>query len=98
VLGPDGDSDLDAPHSRKHDKWAQLYVPFTCSLAMRVDCRPLPLSLRKANLARPLRRRVDGFFPAEYDAGEIAYDLPANRASKASPSTYVSHSVSSRSA
>jgi bifunctional non-homologous end joining protein LigD len=35
----------------------------------------LPLSLRKRNLARLLRRRVPGIFPAEYDVGEMAYDL-----------------------
>jgi bifunctional non-homologous end joining protein LigD len=39
------------------------------------DQRQLPLSLRKINLARLLRRRIPGVFVAEYEAGEIGRDL-----------------------
>jgi bifunctional non-homologous end joining protein LigD len=34
------------------------------------DHRQKPLSLRKANLARLLERRVDGIFIAEYEQGD----------------------------
>jgi bifunctional non-homologous end joining protein LigD len=74
VLGPDGISDFDALASRKHDERARLYA-FDMLVSDGDDYRQLPLSLRKANLARLLRRRVEGIFPAEYDAGEIVYDL-----------------------
>jgi len=39
------------------------------------DQRQLPLSLRKTNLARLLRRRIPGIFTAEYEQGEIGRDL-----------------------
>jgi bifunctional non-homologous end joining protein LigD len=69
-----GVSNFDALASRKHDKRAQLYA-FDTIASDGEDLRPLPLSLRKRNLARLLRRRVDGIFVAEYDAGEMKYDL-----------------------
>ena len=39
------------------------------------DLRRLPLSMRKANLARLLARRVDGIFLADFEQGEIGPDL-----------------------
>jgi bifunctional non-homologous end joining protein LigD len=39
------------------------------------DMRPLPLSIRKANLARLLARRSDGIFIAQFEQGEIGPDL-----------------------
>jgi len=39
------------------------------------DYRRLPLSLRKASVARLLSREVDGIFIAEYEQGEIGADL-----------------------
>jgi bifunctional non-homologous end joining protein LigD len=35
----------------------------------------LPLSMRKANLARLLARRTDGIFVSEFEQGEIGPDL-----------------------
>jgi bifunctional non-homologous end joining protein LigD len=60
LLGVDGVSDFDGLHSRKHDDEVQLYTFDILAL----DCDdlralPLPLSMRKANLARP-----DGIFQA----------------------------------
>jgi ATP-dependent DNA ligase len=60
--------------SRKHDERAQLYA-FDMLAGDGDDYRGLPLSIRKRNLTRLLRRRVDGIFPAEFDVGEIVYDL-----------------------
>jgi hypothetical protein len=39
------------------------------------DQRQLALSLRKANLARLLRRPIPGIFIAEYEQGDIGRDL-----------------------
>jgi hypothetical protein len=39
------------------------------------DMRPLPLSIRKANLARLIARRSDGIFIAQFELGEIGPDL-----------------------
>jgi hypothetical protein len=39
------------------------------------DLRQLPLSPRKANLARSLSRPVEGIFVAEHEQGDIGYDL-----------------------
>jgi len=39
------------------------------------DLRDLPLSMRKANLARLLARRPDGIFLSEFEQGEIGPDL-----------------------
>ena len=39
------------------------------------DLRKLPLSMRKANLARLLARRVDGIHLAPFEQGEIGPDL-----------------------
>ena len=37
--------------------------------------RDLPLSMRKANLARLLARRPDGIFVSDFELGEIGPDL-----------------------
>jgi bifunctional non-homologous end joining protein LigD len=39
------------------------------------DLRRLPLSMRKAGLARLLARRVDGIFLSDFEQGEIGPDL-----------------------
>jgi bifunctional non-homologous end joining protein LigD len=39
------------------------------------DMRQLPLSMRKANLARLLARRTEGIFIAPFEQGEIGPDL-----------------------
>jgi bifunctional non-homologous end joining protein LigD len=74
VLGVDGVADFNALHSRKHDEEVQLYA-FDILTLDGEDLRPLPLSLRKTNLARLLARRPDGIFVAPYEQGEIGPDL-----------------------
>jgi hypothetical protein len=37
------------------------------------DLRELPLSMRKANLARLLARRPDGIFLSDFEQGEIQW-------------------------
>lgn len=74
VLGVDGVSDFDALHSRKHDTEVQLYTFDIIALGGE-DLRQLPLSMRKANLARLLRGRPDGMFVAPFETGEIGPDL-----------------------
>ena len=39
------------------------------------DLRPLPLSMRKASLAKLLHRRPDGIFTGSFEQGEIGPDL-----------------------
>jgi bifunctional non-homologous end joining protein LigD len=74
ILGVDGYSDFNALHSGKHNDEVQL-----CAfdvLAMDGDhLRDLPLSMRKANLARLLARRPDGIFVSDFEQGEIGPDL-----------------------
>jgi bifunctional non-homologous end joining protein LigD len=74
VLGPDGVSDFAALHSGRHNEWAQLYA-FDMLAGDGKDQRQLPLSLRKTNLARLLKRRIPGVFIAEYEQGEIGRHL-----------------------
>ena len=74
VLGIDGIPDFNALHSRRHDEEAQLYA-FDIMALDGEDLRPLPLSLRKTNLARLLARRPDGIFVAPFEQGEIGPDL-----------------------
>ena len=74
VLTVDGISDFNALHSRKHDEEVQLYA-FDILALDGEDLRPLPLSLRKTNLARLLARRPDGIFVAPFEQGEIGPDL-----------------------
>jgi bifunctional non-homologous end joining protein LigD len=74
VLGVDGVADFNALHSRKHDAEVQLYA-FDVMALDGDDLRALPLSMRKANLARLLARRPDGIFVAPFEKGEIGPDL-----------------------
>ena len=74
LLGVDGISDFNALHSRKHDEEVQLYT-FDILALDGEDLRPLPLSLRKTNLARLLARRANGIFVAPFEQGEIGPDL-----------------------
>jgi ATP-dependent DNA ligase len=73
-LNVDGRSDFNGLHSRKHDAEVQLYA-FDCLVNSGEDVRRLPLSFRKANLARLLARRVDGIHLADFEQGEIGPDL-----------------------
>jgi bifunctional non-homologous end joining protein LigD len=52
----------------------QLYA-FDCLALDGDDLRGLPLSMRKANLARLLARRPDGIFVAPFEQGEIGPDI-----------------------
>ena len=74
ILGVDGISDFDALHSGKHNEEVQLYA-FDMLAGDGDDMRSLPLSMRKANLARLLARRTDGIFIAPFEMGEIGPDL-----------------------
>lgn len=74
VLGVDGVSDFNALHSRKHDDEVQLYA-FDLLAVDGDDVQKLPLSMRKASLARLLRGRPDGIFVAPFELGEIGPDL-----------------------
>jgi bifunctional non-homologous end joining protein LigD len=74
VLGADGISDFEALYSHKHDEAAQLYA-FDVLAIDGEDLRRLPLSMRKASLARLLRGRPDGIFVAPFEQGEIGPDL-----------------------
>ena len=74
ILGVDGVSDFDALHSGKHNEEVQLYA-FDMLAGDGDDMRALPLSMRKANLARLLARRTDGIFVAPFELGEIGPDL-----------------------
>jgi bifunctional non-homologous end joining protein LigD len=70
VLGVDGISDFAALYSRRHDEEVQFYA-FDMLLGDGDDMRQLPLSIRKANLARLLARRSDGIFIAPFELGEV---------------------------
>jgi ATP-dependent DNA ligase len=74
VLGLDGVSDFAALHSGRHCERAQLYA-FDMLAGDGEDHRHLPLSVRKTNLARLLKRRVPGIFIADYEQGEVGRDL-----------------------
>jgi bifunctional non-homologous end joining protein LigD len=74
LLGGDGISDFNGLHSRRHDDEVQLYAFDILSLDGE-DLRNLPLTMRKANLARLLARRPDGIFVSEFEQGEIGSDL-----------------------
>jgi len=66
--------DVSALHSGRDNERAQLYA-FDMLAGDGEDQRQLPLSLRKTNLARLLKRRIPGVFIAEYEQGEIGRDL-----------------------
>jgi ATP-dependent DNA ligase len=74
LLGADGHSDFNGLHSRRHDAEVQLYA-FDILTSDGEDLRRLPLSMRKANLARLLARRIDGIHLAPFEQGEIGPDL-----------------------
>ena len=74
LLGVDGRSDFNGLHSRKHDAEVEFYA-FDILVSDGEDLRKLPLSMRKANLARLLARRVDGIFLSDFEQGEIGPDL-----------------------
>jgi bifunctional non-homologous end joining protein LigD len=74
ILGVDGYSDFDALHSGRHNDEVQLCA-FDVLAMDGDDLRDLPLSMRKANLARLLARRPDGIFLSEFEQGEIGPDL-----------------------
>jgi bifunctional non-homologous end joining protein LigD len=74
LLGVDGVSDFNGLHSRKHDDEVQLYA-FDILALDGDDLRKLPLSMRKANLARLLARRPEGIFVSDFEQGEIGPDL-----------------------
>jgi ATP dependent DNA ligase domain len=63
-----------ALHSGRHNDEVQLYA-FDMLAGDGDDMRQLPLSMRKANLARLLPRRPDGIFVAPFEQGEIGPDL-----------------------
>jgi bifunctional non-homologous end joining protein LigD len=66
-------SDFNALHSGKHNDEVQL-LAFDM-LADGDDLRDLPLSMRKANLARLLARRPEGIFLSDFEQGELGPDL-----------------------
>ena len=74
LLDVDGRSDFNGLHSRKHDDEVQFYAFDLLSLDGE-DLRPLPLYLRKTNLAHLLTRRVNGIFRSDFEQGEIGPDL-----------------------
>ena len=68
LLGVDGRSDFNGLHSRRHDAEVEFYA-FDILVSDGEDLRKLPLTMRKANLARLLARRVDGIFLSRLRAG-----------------------------
>ena len=74
ILGVDGISDFDALFSGKQNEHVQLYA-FDVLAMDGDDLRGLPLSKRKAKLARLLPRRPDGIFMSDFEQGEIGPDL-----------------------
>jgi bifunctional non-homologous end joining protein LigD len=74
LLGVNGQSDFNGLHSRKHNDEVQFYA-FDVLMILAEDLRPIPLHLRKNNLARLLARRIDGIFVSDYEQGEIGPDL-----------------------
>jgi len=67
-------SDFSALHSGKHNDEVQLWA-FDVLALDGDDLRKLPLSMRKANLARLLARRPDGIFVNPFEQGEIGPEL-----------------------
>jgi ATP-dependent DNA ligase len=67
-------SDFNALHSGRHNEEVQLCA-FDVLAMDGDDLRCLPLSMRKANLARLLRGRPDGIFINPFEQGEIGPDL-----------------------
>jgi ATP-dependent DNA ligase len=59
-------------------------APLTCWRWMGDDLRKLPLSMRKANLARLLARRPDGIFVSPFELAPIYSARPSHDASHSS--------------
>ena len=74
VLGVDEISDFAALHAGRSNGEVQLYT-FDVLAMDGDDLRDLPLSMRKASLAKLLRGRPDGMFIAPFEQGEIGPDL-----------------------
>jgi bifunctional non-homologous end joining protein LigD len=74
ILGVDGIPDFNALHSGKHNDEVQLYA-FDILAMEGDDLRSLPLSMRKASLAKLLHRRPRGIFLGGFEQGEIGPDL-----------------------
>ena len=72
--GPAHEADFDGLHSRQHNDEVQFYA-FDVLTSDGDDLRNLPLSMRKASLARLLARRVNGIFLSDFERGEIGPDL-----------------------
>jgi bifunctional non-homologous end joining protein LigD len=84
IFGVDGISDFDPLHSGNHNEEVQLCA-FDLLALDGDDLRDLPLSMRKANLARLLVRRPDGFSLATLSwsrSGRIYSAKPASLASR----------------
>jgi bifunctional non-homologous end joining protein LigD len=74
VLRLDGISDFNALQSGRHNEEVQLCA-FDLLAIDGDDLRRLPLSMRKANLARLLRGRPEGISISPFEQGEIGPDL-----------------------
>jgi ATP-dependent DNA ligase len=92
LLGVDGISDFNGLHSSKHDYEVQLYA-FDILSHEGDDLRPLPLHLRKTNLARPpgAGRRASSSPTSSAARSALIYSArPASSASRAwSPNTAI---------
>jgi bifunctional non-homologous end joining protein LigD len=80
ILGVDGVSDFDALHVGRNSDEVQLYA-FDVLAMDGDDLRGLPLSMRKTNLARLLRGRLDGMFLAPFEQGRSGPTCSARPAS-----------------
>ena len=74
LLGVYRVSDFNGLHSRKHNAEVEFYA-FDIMVSDGEDVRKLPLSMRKANLAQLLARRINGIHLAPFEQGEIGPDL-----------------------
>ena len=63
-----------APRQEQHNDEVQ-FSAFDVLMSDGDDLRKLPLSMRKASLARLLARRVNGIFLSDFERGEIGPDL-----------------------
>ena len=79
ILGVDGVPDFNVLHSRKHDDEVQPCA-FDILTLDGEDLRPLPLSLRKTNLARLLARRP---FSCSPGTGALRQDRARERGGRA---------------
>lgn len=92
ILGVDGISDFNALHSGKHNEEVQLCA-FDLLALDGGELRDLPLSMRKANVARLLRGRPEGIFLSDFEQGEIGPDLFRKAASSALRVRFLSTAV-----